>query len=53
MNLLGACIAPALSIVLSISRARKELETEIRKDLEEGIVSIPWLILENVTIVEE
>lgn len=31
----------------------KELETEIRKMLEEGLLRIPWVILENVVIVEE
>ncbi|MDH5375008.1 MAG: hypothetical protein OEZ21_07255 [Candidatus Bathyarchaeota archaeon] len=34
-------------------KTKKELETEIRKTLEEGLVRIPWLILENVIIVEE
>jgi len=32
---------------------RKELETEIRKALEEDLARIPWLILENVIIVQE
>jgi hypothetical protein len=34
-------------------KTRKELETEIRKTLEGGLLRIPWLILENVIIVEE
>lgn len=34
-------------------KTRKELETEIRKTLEEDLARIPWLILENVIIVEE
>ena len=34
-------------------KTKNELETEIRKELEEGLSRIPWLILENVTIVEE
>jgi hypothetical protein len=34
-------------------KTRKELETEIRKTLERGLLRIPGLILENVVIVEE
>jgi len=34
-------------------KTKKELETEIRKALAEGLARIPWLILENVIIVEE
>ena len=30
-----------------------ELETEIRKALEEGLARIPWLVVENVVVVEE
>jgi len=35
------------------NKTGKELETEIRKTLEESLLRIPWLILENVVIVEE
>ena len=35
------------------NKTGKELETEIRKMLEEGLLRIPWVILENVVIVEE
>ena len=35
------------------NKSREELETEIRKALEEGLVKIPWLVLENIIIVEE
>ena len=31
----------------------KEIETEIRKALEEGLMRMPWLVLENVIVVEE
>jgi len=32
-------------------KSSKEIETEIRKALEEGLVRVPWLVLENVTVV--
>jgi hypothetical protein len=35
------------------NKGREELETEIRKALEEGLMRIPWLVLENVIIVGE
>ena len=35
------------------NKSKEELETEIRKALEEGLGRIPWLVLENVIIVEE
>jgi len=35
------------------NKGREELETEIRKALEEGLMGIPWLVLENVIIVGE
>ena len=35
------------------NKGREELETEIRKALEEGLMGIPWLVLENVVIVGE
>jgi len=35
------------------NKGREELETEIHKALEEGLMRIPWLVLENVIIVEE
>ena len=47
-------------IVLLISLKREaenksieELKTEIRKALEKGLLGIPWLVLDNVTVVEE
>ncbi|MDH5451085.1 MAG: hypothetical protein OEX77_09370 [Candidatus Bathyarchaeota archaeon] len=47
-------------LVVLISLAREvenktagELETEIRKTLEEGLARIPWLVVENVVVVEE
>ena len=48
------------AIVLLISLKREaenksieELKTEIRKALEKGLLGIPWLVLDNVTVVEE
>jgi len=35
------------------SKTTEELETEIRKTLEEGLARIPWLVVENVVVVEE
>jgi len=35
------------------NKSGEELETEIRKALQEGLVKIPWLVLENVIVVEE
>ena len=35
------------------NKSTEELETEIRKALEESLLKIPWLVLENVIIVEE
>ena len=35
------------------NKSGEELKTEIRKALEEGLVRIPWLVLENVIVVEE
>ena len=48
----------AISVLISLKRetenkSSEEVETEIRKALEEGLVRIPWLVLENVIIVEE
>ncbi len=34
------------------NKSSKELETEIRKALEEGLERIPWLALEKITIVK-
>jgi len=34
-------------------KSSKEIETEIRKALEESLTRIPWLVLENVIVVEE
>jgi hypothetical protein len=34
-------------------KTSEELETEIRKALEEGLGRIPWLVVENVITVEE
>lgn len=48
------------AIVLLISLKREaenksieELKTEIRKALEKGLLGIPWLVLDNVIVVEE
>jgi hypothetical protein len=35
------------------NKSSKELKTEIRKALEKGLLGIPWLVLDNVTVVEE
>jgi len=35
------------------SKTTEELETEIRKALEDGLARIPWLVVENVVVVEE
>ncbi len=35
------------------TKSSKEIETEIRKALEESLMKIPWLIFENVVVVEE
>jgi len=48
----------AIVILINVKReaenkSREELETEIRKALEEGLGRIPWLVLENVIVVEE
>ena len=48
----------AIVILINVKReaenkSREELETEIRKALEEGLMRIPWLVLENIIIVEE
>ncbi len=48
------------AIVLLISLKREaenksieELKTEIRKAFEKGLLGIPWLVLDNVIVVEE
>jgi len=48
----------AIVVLINVKRevenkSREELETEIRKALEEGLMRIPWLVLENIIIVEE
>jgi len=48
----------AIVVLISLKReaenkSTEELETEIRKALEESLLKIPWLVLENVIIVEE
>ena len=48
----------AVVVLISLKReaenkSSEELETEIRKTLEKGLARIPWVILENVIIVEE
>ncbi len=48
----------AIVVLISLKReaenkGSEELETEIRNALEEGLARIPWLVLENVIIVEE
>jgi hypothetical protein len=35
------------------TKSSKEIETEIRKVLEESLTRIPWLVLENVIVAEE
>jgi len=35
------------------NKTTEELETEIRKALEEDLARIPWVAVENVIIVEE
>jgi len=35
------------------NKSSEEVEAEIRKALAEGLARIPWLVLENVIIVEE
>lgn len=35
------------------NKSREELETEIRKVVGESLESIPWIVVENVIIVEE
>jgi hypothetical protein len=34
------------------TKSSKEIETEIREVLEESLIRIPWLILENIIVVE-
>jgi len=48
----------AIVILINLKReaenkSSEELETEIRKALEEPLGMIPWLVLENVIVVEE
>ena len=48
----------AIVVLISLKReaenkSGEELETEIRKALEESLARIPWLVLENVIVVEE
>ena len=48
----------AVVVLISLKReaenkSSEELETEIRKTLKEALLKIPWLVLENVVIVEE
>ena len=48
----------AIVLLISLKReaenkSSKELKTEIRKALEKGLLGIPWLVLDNVTVVEE
>jgi hypothetical protein len=35
------------------NKSSEELKTEIRKALEKGLLGIPWLVLDNVIVVEE
>jgi hypothetical protein len=35
------------------TKSNKDIETEIRKALEESLSKIPWLVLENVIVAEE
>jgi len=34
-------------------KASNDIETEIRRVLEESLVRIPWLVLENVIVAKE
>ena len=48
----------AIGVLISLKReaeniSSEEVETEIRKALEVGLLRIPWLVLKNVMIVEE
>jgi len=48
----------AIVALISLSReatikGSKEIETEIRRALEESLIRIPWLVLENVIVAEE
>lgn len=48
----------AVVALISLKREAKtkssnEIETEIRKVLEESLTRIPWLVLENVIVAEE
>lgn len=48
----------AVVALISLKRESKikgstEVETEIRKVLEESFTRIPWLVLENVIVAEE
>ncbi len=35
------------------NKSSKELETEIRKALEEGLAKIPWVAVEEVIVLQE
>jgi len=35
------------------TKSSKEIETEIRRALEESLIRIPWLVLEDVIVAEE
>jgi hypothetical protein len=48
----------AIVLLISLKReaenkSSEELKTEIRKALEKGLLGIPWLVLDNVIVVEE
>lgn len=48
----------AIVVLISLAheaenRTGEELETEIQKALKEGLAKIPWVVVENVIIVEE
>jgi len=48
----------AIAILISLSheaekKTSNEIKTEILKALEEGLVRIPWLVLEDVIVVQE
>jgi len=48
----------AIVLLISLKReaenkSSEELKTEIRKALEKGLLGIPWLVLNNVIVVEE
>lgn len=49
-----AAIVVLVSVVNETeNKSSEEIKNEIRKALEEGLARIPWIVVENVVIVEE